>query len=63
MVDEIHILKAEIDGEDGLLVTFSDGTTGGYIAEELLSLRPIRETVKVPMDSFKRTIMVAQNKD
>jgi hypothetical protein len=33
----------ERDGEDGLLVTFSDGTTAGYVTEELLELRPFRE--------------------
>jgi hypothetical protein len=57
MVDETHILKAEIDGEDGLLVTFSDGTRGGYIAEELLLLRPIREAVKEPVNSYEPTII------
>lgn len=43
MTGETHIFKVEKDGEDGLLVTFSDGTIGGYIVEELLALRPIRE--------------------
>jgi hypothetical protein len=46
MAEEIHILKAEQDGEDGLIVTFSDGTIGGYVVEELLEMRPIREAVK-----------------
>ena len=27
MAEPIQILTAELDGEDGLLVTFSDGTT------------------------------------
>jgi len=36
MSGEIHILKVEQDGEDGLIVTFSDGTTCGYVVEELL---------------------------
>jgi len=45
MASEIHILKVEKDGEDGLLVTFSDGTIGGYVVEELLEIRPIREKV------------------
>ena len=35
-----------LDGHDGLVVTFSDMTTGGYVVEELLELRPIRERVK-----------------
>ncbi len=46
MASEIHIVEVEKDGEDGLLVTFSDGTVGGYVVEELLELRPIREKVK-----------------
>jgi hypothetical protein len=43
MVSSIRILTCECDGHDGLIVTFSDGTTGGYVIEELLELRPIRE--------------------
>jgi hypothetical protein len=46
MSGEIHILMVEQDGKDGLIVTFSDGTTCGYVVEELLELRPIREKVK-----------------
>jgi hypothetical protein len=40
---KIKILAAEPDADDGLIVTFSDGTTAGYVAEELLALRPYRE--------------------
>jgi hypothetical protein len=47
MNDEIQILAVELDGKDGLVVTFSDGTTGGYVIEELLALRPIRERMKI----------------
>ena len=47
MNGEIQILAVELDGKDGLVVTFSDGTTGGYVVEELLALRPIRERVKI----------------
>jgi hypothetical protein len=43
MAEPIQILTAERDGEDGLLVTFSDGTTAGYVAEELLELRQFRD--------------------
>ena len=43
MWDSITILTAEPDGDDGVIVTFSDGTTAGYVAEELLHLRPYRE--------------------
>jgi hypothetical protein len=48
MTEDVHILKVVKDGHDGLLVTFSDGTTAGYVAEELLMLRPIRERAKKP---------------
>jgi hypothetical protein len=43
MDEPIRILKAELDNEDGLIVNFSDGTTAGYVVEELLQLRPFRE--------------------
>ena len=43
----IRILTTENDGDDGLIVTFSDGTTGAYVVEELLELRPVRERVKI----------------
>ena len=43
MAEPTQILTVERDGEDGLLVAFSDGTTSGYVAEELLELRPFRE--------------------
>ena len=52
MTKEIRILKVEKDGEDGVIVTFSDGTLAGYVVEELLLLRPIREAVKEPVDSI-----------
>ena len=45
VAEPIQILTVERDGEDGLLVTFSDGTTAGYVTEELLELRPFRELV------------------
>lgn len=41
MESQIWVLTAERDGDDGLIVTFSDGTTGAYVVEELLELRPI----------------------
>jgi hypothetical protein len=43
MVQPIRILTVELEGEDGLVVTLSDGTTAGYVIEELLELRPFRE--------------------
>jgi hypothetical protein len=45
MVDEIQIIKVEIDGDDGIIVTFSDGTSDAYVVEELLKLKPDRERV------------------
>ena len=51
MDEEIEILQVEKDGKDGLIVTFSDGTRGGYVVEELLLLRPTRERVKEPVHS------------
>jgi hypothetical protein len=38
-----RILKIEMDSDDGFIVTFSDKTTAGYVVEELLELRPVRE--------------------
>jgi hypothetical protein len=42
-MNAVGILKVEQEGKDGILVTFSDGTIAGYVAEELLELRPHRE--------------------
>jgi hypothetical protein len=51
MAEPVQILTVERDGEDGLIVTFSDGTIAGYVAEELLELRPHREPVnRTPME-------------
>jgi hypothetical protein len=46
MFEHISILTVEVDGEDGLIVTFSDNTRAGYVVEELLELRPVREHVR-----------------
>jgi hypothetical protein len=46
MKDEIRILDVESDAGDGVIVTFSDGTIGGYVVEELLELRPYREPIR-----------------
>jgi hypothetical protein len=46
MAYPIRILTSKLDGEDGLIVTFSDGTCGAYVVEELLDLRPHREPTK-----------------
>jgi hypothetical protein len=38
----------ERDGTDGIIVTFSDGTTDAFVVEELLELRPNRELCRDP---------------
>ena len=48
MTNTIQILTVERDGDDGVIVAFSDGTTVGYVAEELLELRPQREWTRKP---------------
>ena len=48
MAGPIQILTTEVDGDDGLIVTFSDGTTGGFVVEELLDMRPVREKAEGP---------------
>jgi hypothetical protein len=47
MARDINIVRIEKDGPDGIIVTFSDGTFGAYVVEELLALRPHREQVQV----------------
>jgi hypothetical protein len=51
MGEDLRILKVEKDCDDGLIVTFSDGTRAGYVVEELLLLRPRRERVEEPQKS------------
>ena len=41
----MQIVNVQQDGPDGILVTFSDGTIAGYVAEELIELRPFRDVV------------------
>ena len=41
----VSIVSIEKDGDDGIIVTFSDGTWGAYVVEELLELRPHREPI------------------
>lgn len=49
MVNLIHIVEVEMDGEDGIIATFSDGTSAAYVVEELLELRPFREPTCEPV--------------
>jgi hypothetical protein len=51
--DAIRILTVQRDGDDGVIVSFSDGTTGAYVAEELLELRPYREPCEFGGDDAK----------
>jgi len=53
MTNPVQILVAEMDGKDGVFVTFSDGTSAGYVVEELLELRPKREPTTPPVDYSK----------
>jgi hypothetical protein len=46
MIDLIKILFADVDDAEGVIVKFSDGTTAGYVIEELLELRPHRQPLK-----------------
>ena len=43
MAEEIQILTTEPDGDDGLILTFTGGTTSAYVVEERPELRPLRE--------------------
>jgi hypothetical protein len=50
MLEAIRILTVERDGDEGLIVAFSDGTSAGYVVEELLDLRPGREPAQTSKD-------------
>ena len=63
MVQRIQILNVEKDGEDGLAVTFSGGTIGGDVVEELLLLSPIREAVEKPEGRNLREIPATHKQD
>ena len=54
MPEPIHILSVEKDGGDGMITKFSDGTTAGYVAEELLELRPKREQTEKSQEKFHK---------
>lgn len=45
MTSDIQVASVEMDDQDGIIVTFSDGTITGYVVEELLELRPYREPI------------------
>jgi hypothetical protein len=62
MSEPIRIVTVAGDGEDGLFVTFSDGTIAGYLVEERIDLMPGREHgkgLKGPFSAFHSTIRLA----
>jgi hypothetical protein len=61
MAEKIRLLSVEIDGDDGLIAMFSDGTTSGYVVEELLELRPCRERIREAKDQNLPQIPPAVN--
>jgi hypothetical protein len=61
VADPIRILDVEREQDaDGLIVTFSDGTTAGYITEELLALRLFREPSSTRSDP-KDALLALEN--
>jgi|CZKZ01.1.fsa_nt_gi hypothetical protein len=60
--DKIRILKVEKNSDDGLIVTFSDRTRAGYIVEELLFLRQVREHVNEPLESDLPTTIAIESR-
>jgi hypothetical protein len=59
LADRVHVMKkivkivhVEIDGDDGVIVDFSDDTTTAFATEEFLSLRPYRDPLIRPAKPF-----------
>jgi hypothetical protein len=50
MDGKIRVLTFKIEDPDGMIITFSDGTTAAYLVEELLKLRPHREETELSAD-------------
>jgi hypothetical protein len=48
MAENIRVLKAEPDGDYGIIVTFSDGTEDVFTIEELLA--PHRLEIRQPVE-------------
>jgi hypothetical protein len=59
MAEPIRILTVELEDGDGLVVTFSDRTTAGYVVEELLELRPHREPTERAAQALTRSTELA----
>jgi hypothetical protein len=65
MSEPIRIVTVAGDGEDGLFVTFSDGTIAVYLVEEQIDLMPCREHgkgLKGPFSFFHSTVRLARPK-
>jgi hypothetical protein len=63
MITSVTMFAAVLDGDDGLIVTFSDGTNAGYLSEELLKLRPKRAwTTTIPLPQPEREIFPSKLK-
>ena len=51
---EITIKSVDREDDYGIIVEFSNGTTAGYVVEELLALRPHREeTIEKPVITMR----------
>jgi hypothetical protein len=62
MSEPLRIVTVMADGEDGLFVTFSDGTIAGYLVEERIDLMPSREhgnKLNGPFHAFHSTVRLA----
>ena len=44
MADAVRMLTTEFDGDDGLIVTFSDGTTGAYAGRGIARVEAVSRT-------------------
>jgi hypothetical protein len=61
MTENTRIVSAKLEGEYGLIVTFTDGTEDAYTVEELLELRPCRDLVRKPAEPVDSAGHVAAN--
>ena len=60
MDKNVKVRRVEIDCEDSLILTFSDGTTAAYVVEELLRLRPLRELAEENLESDRPITIVTK---
>jgi hypothetical protein len=65
MSEPIRIVTVSGNRKDGLFVTFSDGSTAGYLVDELfepMSCREDGEGLKGPFSVFHSTVQLARPK-